>query len=1117
MLVAVVVPAKAVLVDADDESYDYEVSAPSKDSPGVQIADYVKSGTFTVKYSNKEIFTGSGNYNITNIALTQGQNAAEGLTSVTVSETKDYAVLTIDSTNLTPGKSYLASFSVNSIYSPKVTFIVQSGFWADVVDFSASAVQSADLDVSGAKTARIQLKGIPSDMLESLEVSSTTVTGMTVEMVSNAQYLNGGFAAIGLKGIDSGIAVNGTHDIVLVSGNTTYTVKLNVTGGQNPAPSYDYEVSAPSKDSPNVQIADDVKVGSFTVKYSNTGIFTSSGDYSFTNVKLSKQNTAVSAPFEVTVPEGKDYAVLTIDSTSLGKGSLYTASFTVSGTDVKVFFTVGSGYWDAVADFGGADTASVSVDVTGMTGKGSMYVQAKGLSSDVARALTLDSVEIPGMTVELYSAVHYANGGFTEIDLLDINASAAVNGTYDLVMKSGNTAYTVKLTVTGGKDPAPAVSYDYEVSAPSKDSPNVQIADDVKVGSFTVKYSNTGIFTSSGDYSFTNVKLSKQNTAVSAPFEVTVPEGKDYAVLTIDSTSLGKGSLYTASFTVSGTDVKVFFTVGSGYWDAVADFGGADTASVSVDVTGMTGKGSMYVQAKGLSSDVARALTLDSVEIPGMTVELYSAVHYANGGFTEIDLLDINASAAVNGTYDLVMKSGNTAYTVKLTVTGGKDPAPAVSYDYEVSAPSKDSPNVMIPSELSCGSLSGVTIKYSNNDIDPTSTIESTDVLVNGTSYAVYSLTAVHAGGTKYVEMTLSGMNMLNTPSMLELKITFSTSNGLKGYSVFIATKSMNSGSYWMSIIDSNSTVEPTIDCYKANEYDGVFEIALTGITSVSEISPSIPGLSLIAQSDSAAYNGGFVRLSGTIDWDLVAYGNHSITITSEGKQVIVHLNVVKTTRINSDTYDYEFVGVSANDPGSADWYLDSDNPLVFKVQMPYMTKEIKWSAYDADKNTSLSSNITIDITENSIEGKYVIFKLSNKSLESPMRLRIDLSSGTDGIVGRLIVNVSDSAPVQPTDEGYVLKYNVTQVDANTRLNLNITKTDSAPVLTDAKLLVIVKYQGGVVINVYSNPQLVNGCGEDVIEVSSLNLTEVFVEVVDGFQHGSPVFYGYCVYQVGGE
>ena len=896
MLVAVVVPAKAVLVDADDESYDYEVSAPSKDSPGVQIADYVKSGTFTVKYSNKEIFTGSGNYNITNIALTQGQNAAEGLTSVTVSETKDYAVLTIDSTNLTPGKSYLASFSVNSIYSPKVTFIVQSGFWADVVDFSASAVQSADLDVSGAKTARIQLKGIPSDMLESLEVSSTTVTGMTVEMVSNAQYLNGGFAAIGLKGIDSGIAVNGTHDIVLVSGNTTYTVKLNVTGGQNPAP-----------------------------------------------------------------------------------------------------------------------------------------------------------------------------------------------------------------------------SYDYEVSAPSKDSPNVQIADDVKVGSFTVKYSNTGIFTSSGDYSFTNVKLSKQNTAVSAPFEVTVPEGKDYAVLTIDSTSLGKGSLYTASFTVSGTDVKVFFTVGSGYWDAVADFGGADTASVSVDVTGMTGKGSMYVQAKGLSSDVARALTLDSVEIPGMTVELYSAVHYANGGFTEIDLLDINASAAVNGTYDLVMKSGNTAYTVKLTVTGGKDPAPAVSYDYEVSAPSKDSPNVMIPSELSCGSLSGVTIKYSNNDIDPTSTIESTDVLVNGTSYAVYSLTAVHAGGTKYVEMTLSGMNMLNTPSMLELKITFSTSNGLKGYSVFIATKSMNSGSYWMSIIDSNSTVEPTIDCYKANEYDGVFEIALTGITSVSEISPSIPGLSLIAQSDSAAYNGGFVRLSGTIDWDLVAYGNHSITITSEGKQVIVHLNVVKTTRINSDTYDYEFVGVSANDPGSADWYLDSDNPLVFKVQMPYMTKEIKWSAYDADKNTSLSSNITIDITENSIEGKYVIFKLSNKSLESPMRLRIDLSSGTDGIVGRLIVNVSDSAPVQPTDEGYVLKYNVTQVDANTRLNLNITKTDSAPVLTDAKLLVIVKYQGGVVINVYSNPQLVNGCGEDVIEVSSLNLTEVFVEVVDGFQHGSPVFYGYCVYQVGGE
>ena len=100
-----------------------------------------------------------------------------------------------------------------------------------------------------------------------------------------------------------------------------------------------------------------------------------------------------------------------------------------------------------------------------------------------------------------------------------------------------------------------------------------------------------------------------------------------------------------------------------------------------------------------------------------------------------------------------------------------------------------------------------------------------------------------------------------------------------------------------------------------------------------------------------------------------------------------------------------------------------------------------------------------------------------------------------------------------PADGSYVLEYEATKVNANIRLDLTITKTETAPALTDAKLLVIVKYQGGIVVNVYSSPQLTNGCGKDVIEVSALNVTEVIVEMVDGFQHDTPVFYGYCVYQ----
>gem|GEM_PF-7030189 len=214
-------------------TYDYEVSAPSASSPNVQIADYVKAGTFTVKYSNKEIFTGSGTYDITGLDLQKAGNSVDGLTSVEVSENKDYAVLSIDSSKLDTGAIYNACFSVNKT---NVMVMFQSGLWTDVVDFSASAVQSADVNVSGAKTALIQVKGIPSDEIGSLAVSSTTVTGMNVVKNPAAQFQNRGFAVIGLTSIDSNKAVNGTYDIVLKSGNATYTLKLNVTGGQTPFP-----------------------------------------------------------------------------------------------------------------------------------------------------------------------------------------------------------------------------------------------------------------------------------------------------------------------------------------------------------------------------------------------------------------------------------------------------------------------------------------------------------------------------------------------------------------------------------------------------------------------------------------------------------------------------------------------------------------------------------------------------------------------------------------------------------------------------------------------------------------------------------------------------------------
>ena len=655
-------------------------------------------------------------------------------------------------------------------------------------------------------------------------------------------------------------------------------------------------------------------------------------------------------------------------------------------------------------------------------------------------------------------------------------------------------------------------TYDYEVSAPSKTSPNVQIAEGVKVGEFTVKYSNPGIFTGSGTYSISGIELLYNGTAVDGPIGVTVSDTLDYAVLALDSTGLDQGKIYNACFTVQGTSVMVMFTVGSGYWAAEADFSTSDTQAVSVDVTGRT---SANIMVAGVPADKLSSISLDSVTVPGMSVSLKKNAQYINGGFVRLSLSSIVAANAENGTYDLVLRSENDSYTVKLTVTGGKDPAPAVTYDYEVSAPSKTSPNVQIAEEAipKMGYISGISIKYSNDAIDPQSTISSSNVLLDGVALASYSLSSTHPSGAKYVEMTLTGMSMLNNPALLELKVSFTTDSGLETYSVF-----MPSAGYWFSIIDSKSDVQPTLECYKETEYDGEIKIAVTGMTTVDSISFTIPGVSLQTVSNDYATNGGFVILSGSIDWSSVVNGTYPVTIRSGNDSVIFNLMMSKATLIDSTSYDFEFIGVTTNDPGIMNWYLDTNDSITVKVQLPNMSADIGiGGSYTTDSgNVLLSSVVNIDIKENSVDGKYVVFEMTNKSLTAPLSLTVNLSSGNMGIVGNLTLNIVEHAPSPQEDREYVLEYEYKSVGANTHLDVNITKTSGAHTLEQAKLLVIAKYEGGIVINVYTSPILNNGCGTDVVEVSSFQLVEVILELVDGFQSSTPIFYGSCVYRVGG-
>lgn len=70
---------------------------------------------------------------------------------------------------------------------------------------------------------------------------------------------------------------------------------------------------------------------------------------------------------------------------------------------------------------------------------------------------------------------------------------------------------------------------------------------------------------------------------------------------------------------------------------------------------------------------------------------------------------------------------------------------------------------------------------------------------------------------------------------------------------------------------------------------------------------------------------------------------------------------------------------------------------------------------------------------------------------------------------------------------------------ANVILNVTIDVSDEIGKMADARVLVVAKY-GANIINVYSKPVLADGKGYDRIVLSELGLTQVVLQVVDGFQ-----------------
>ena len=223
----------------------------------------------------------------------------------------------------------------------------------------------------------------------------------------------------------------------------------------------------------------------------------------------------------------------------------------------------------------------------------------------------------------------------------------------------------------------------------------------------------------------------------------------------------------------------------------------------------------------------------------------------------------------------------------------------------------------------------------------------------------------------------------------------------------------------------------------------------------------------------------------GTIDLNVIVEYDNITTIDNEGRCTISDWNItdVDTLRVRINGLSERSQDIRVMPEVYKDGQRVSDYSSLFSLYSVYFSEG--YILVSVDQADALS------------EGSYkFVFKDYNNTFNYELSFDVVETSNT------------------PDGADYSLTCVASQNGANTRLTTSIQKNNSALDLSDAKLLVIAKYQGGIVVNFYTSPSIVNGVGSDVIEVSTLNLREVIIEIVNGFQQGNPEYFGYCSYTV---
>ena len=516
--------------------------------------------------------------------------------------------------------------------------------------------------------------------------------------------------------------------------------------------------------------------------------------------------------------------------------------------------------------------------------------------------------------------------------------------------------------------------------------------------------------------------------------------------------------------------------------------------------------------------------------------------------------------------------STSNTYTVS-QIQCQKSSSQTTDFSATVDVPTADANYMVIhvtPSSLSSASLYKINVQGLNGN-----GISGTAIVINFVTAGYYigtvdlsssstqSVTVdADAAGTKYMRITGTEMDAAPTITDLPEGVTFTAATGatatlmlnsnMMRYAVGVnkevaqngtyhVTATVGTQSYQFDLVVTNAVspapVVPTFDqeitTTESDKGSIYWDLHLNGTIRVKINVPEVGDT--VIDSIQMTYNSGsgtsfdnsnvvlkLVQFNADEEYVVVELQNKSITSSTSTNNVrnLYLRSSSMTTPWNSIPvrivgYDTTASVISSERVQLQDWVVEEDDDYRIYVSTSTNLEQdqtISCSLKIDGVNQDLQSVITADVRYYSAGGYLSVSLAPANDIVSG---RYELSVPLGGTTYSLVFDVVSGSVYVDNSRDYIVSIDVndTLSTATTlRLDLNIESTQNAAQLSDMRLLFVAKYSGGYVFNFYSKPEMVGGTGVDAIVLTSTNLVSVIVEVVDGFQSGNPIYYGFSSY-----